>query len=260
MPATGTRTSSSRIVVSGSLRADGRAPLRRRRVAAAGRRVRSRSRPRRRRLRRLPPSPSSPLLVLLLVALLAGRPAGRPAGPAGRGPAVGPAVLVWSCGPASRSSRAWSCCVLRLCCRLCCRSASWPPCCSAWPLGSSASALLVLRGGRRRPVARVWRRPAALGRSWLAAFVAVCVARLRPARPLRLGTGLCRRDWPRRLGGLDGVDQLGLLHRAGAAMPRPPAICFSSASSMELSPPPRFLAGPSRRASGVEADSMVSVT
>ena len=170
-------------------------------------------------------------------------PAGRPAGPGPAGwscwsrPLVllarcpaGPAVLSWSRPARSRSWRPASACPAG--------------CALARPL--AASALLAVgsaaRPGRRLGVAR---RACVAARSCCPA-----VAGVRSLRPVSAAG--CARPASRpaplaaALGGLDGVDQLGLLHGAGAAMPRPPAIDFRSASSMELSPPPRFFAGRSR--------------
>ena len=64
-------------------------------------------------------------------------------------------------------------------------------------------------------------------------------AAARSARPPDCLAARLPPDWPGTgLDGLDRVDQLGLLHRAGApGMPMPPAIDFRSAISMELSPP-----------------------
>ena len=170
MPAAGMRTSSSRIVVSGSLRW----PPACRGVPP---RSRSRSRPRRRRLRRLPP-----VVVRALVGLPGHPGSGCPAG--GPGPGSGPAVAVLA-----------GLLVLVLAVLL---AASWlPPCWRSWLrswLRSWRSAVLLApRSCRRLALAAVAgllapRLPGSLG---AAAVVAapVEVSRLAGRRLLRRGCG-----------------------------------------------------------------------
>ncbi len=224
MPAAGTRTSSSRIVVSGSLRCRRRAG-----------RSRSRSRPRGagcggcpRPGRRSSWScwPWSCLWScwfwscwfwswLVLVAAGSGSAAALVAGPGcwsplllacpacpGPGPAAGPAAgpgCSWGClscccscfGRCCRSCCWRSCCWRSCCWRSCCwRSCCWRSCC--WPVLLLAVLLLPA--------------PAAAGPA--AAVAARSGGAARPScSSATAGPGL---------GGLDRLDELGLLHRARA--------------------------------------------
>ena len=284
MPAAGTSTSSSRIVVSGSLRWPTTCA-----AAAAGCWCRAGAG------RALPVAAAAPAVAPAAVAVAVRRP-GRllvllaglvllAAGSAGSGPAAGPGCC-WSCwsGPAGRPAG-------RPCCSACCSllavglllGSCWPrPC---WLLAGSCFGCrscwrvrLLWRGPAR--AARRWRRRPAAGPA------PGCAARAlgwrsRPRTGL-LGAGLRRggfgrrpassgrrgacRGWPRPapdaagLVRLDGVDELGLLHGARARDAQARRHRLRSASSMELSPPPRFLAALAAPASERWWSSMVSVT
>ena len=285
MPAAGTRTSSSRIVVSGSLRWP--PPVLRWAVA-----VRSRSRPRRRRLRRLPsPSPSCR----------------RP----GRGPGLPVLALVavlwfWSC---------WSLVLVRLlvllavlasgCGALAAGRGSGSGRCwsrSCWRGPGSALVLVLARGpGRAAGRGRSWSRVAVLlaarglcsGRLLLLGLPGALSWRLaralRPASRLLLGPSPGARSgsgpapgrvlrasargpvlrglswgafsWPPLWRALIASTSWAFFMEPAPEMPIPPAIDLRSASSMELSPPPRFLPAAAGAPSGAAVvDSMVSVT
>ena len=277
MPAAGTRTSSSRIVVSGSLRWP--PPLRGPRSVRSVRSVRSRSRsrPRRRRLRRLPSAPWS----------------SRP---------CSPRFCCWSLR--SRFSRFWS----RFCCwsprsrfsrfwsRFCC----WSPrsrfsrfwsrfaVLAAAAVPVLVAALVVARLGARGSRSRGSGRPARRGRGprpGSAAPRAACsrvllgllLAALGARRPRSAGRASLRR--PESLRGaesLPGAESVrapapdcapliasmswAFFMVAAPGMPMPAAIDFRSAISMELSPPPRFLGAPAVASGPAGVDSMVSVT
>ena len=239
MPAAGTRTSSSRIVVSGSLRPPAR--------------VRSRSRPRRRRLRR-PPSPSSSWSVVLVVLL------------------VLPVLLVcwscwscwscrscWFCWPAGSAGPAGPGCAAG-------SGSPWPP----WPpwrfallallavlvaLRCSLALLAVLRRAVVRTCRRTSCRRCASSRALLAlrgpGAVLALLARLAVLLALlpRLGlaapdalrpagwpvlAGLAAADWPPGLGALMASTSWAFFIEPAPLMPRPPASDLRSASSIVL--------------------------
>ena len=242
MPAAGTSTSSSRIVVSGSLRC-----RRRRRPPVA---VRGRGRGRGGAgCGGCRPSSVAVLLPpgrwLRWLALVAGPVCGpgrlRSCSPSAAGL---PSRLLVARSAAVCWSPPWSLvAVLR-------RSRSCSPSAGRCPAVASLPA-------RSRPAACRARGPVALRRSCASRLVAGCLRRwlgllgprLLGARSRALGLGSllalsARRALAAALGGLDGLDELRLLHLPAPAMPRPPAIDLRSASSMELSPPPRFLPGP----------------
>ena len=283
MPAAGTSTSSSRIVVSGSLRWPAlgwRRPGRGRALRSRRSRSRSRSRPRRRRLRllRLPSSSSRLAVALVLVCwswfwlrppwlsrfcsrfvpvavllaavpvLVAGSAASRgcrpgcrgcgsrgPARPVARGPGV--AVVAALVVPVAVLAAVAALAVVALArsCRRSCRPASdercsrlraalvFSACRAGWRLGLSA--------GPRRVFWVVWLCSlfSLAGRwpPWAALIASTSCAFFMEPAPL---------------------------------MPMPPAIALRSASSMELSPPPRFFAGAADASGAAVVDSMVSVT
>ena len=178
------------------------------------------------------------LVLVLLLVLLA-------AGPAGSGPAAGPGLLLacWFCWPASAGSGSclswpalpcWSCCpawpaaagpalpgscllvLLRLV--LLARPAGsvcWS--CLSACLSACFSACSAWRCLRVRVRTVVWGAGSSAGGS---ARGASALRRLGPRAPRPVGASACGASacgaTGRRPGGLDGVDELGLLHRAGA--------------------------------------------
>ena len=258
MPAAGVSTSSSRIVVSGSLRCRrSRSPVapRSRPVAVAVaarddvgyggcRRPRSRASVRRR--------PGSPwpsgfcwfsVLCPLVLALVARFP---------------PSLSPWfccpgcpGCGPGSPPwARSWRPGVLLPVLPVLVRRwslRSWVP----WSWSPRARAAAPAGVGLRlrassRPSRRASARAsaAALGTAWSG-----------PGRP-----GRCRSDVPPDWAALMASTSCAFFMEPAPRMPRPPAIDFRSASSMVLSPPDSFFGGAAWEPASEVVGSMVSVT
>ena len=241
MPAAGVRMSSSRIVVSGSLRwllvpvglrtgARGRGP------GAAG-------------------SGGCPLpvVVLLLAALLVGLLSGRSAGrSAGCWPCWSPAGSCWSLLALLVLLALLAAALLAVLGLRACRPAGGPArsCRSCRGPGRSWSPVLLGLGGpgavlRPDGPSPGRSRSALVGRSRSTAVGSACRDAAPAPRPL---DRRCDPDWPfaPTWAALMASTSWAFFIEPAPRMPRPPAIDFRSARSIELSPPDFFLGADAR--------------